>query len=75
MHPVIVSHFDNHPLATRHAYIDDNTRSHRSRTVTAYLQREAVTSVSWPAMSPYLNTLEHICDMLVRRMYAPEPPV
>jgi transposase len=75
LHPCIVSHFDNHPLAKRHAYNDDNARPHRSRAVTAYLQREAVPSVSWPAMSPYLNPIEHIWDMLVRHMHAPEPPV
>jgi hypothetical protein len=43
--PVVVPHFDNHPLATRSVYMDDNTRPQRSRTVTAYLQSEAVTSV------------------------------
>jgi transposase len=55
--------------------MDDNTRPHRSRAVTAYLQSEAVTSVPWPSMSPDLNTIEHIWDMLGRRMQAREPPV
>ena len=55
LQPVVVSHFDNHPLATRPVYMDDNARPHRSRAVTAYLQSEAVTSVLWPAMSPDLN--------------------
>jgi hypothetical protein len=36
--PVVVPHFDNHPLATRPVYMDDNARPHRSRAVTAYLQ-------------------------------------
>ena len=44
---VVVPHFDNHPLATRPMYMDDNARPHRSRAVTAYLQSEAVTSVPW----------------------------
>ena len=48
----VVPHFDNHPLATRSVYMDDNARPHRSRAVTAYLQSDAVTSVPWPAMSP-----------------------
>ena len=55
LQPVVVSHFDNHPLATKPVYMDDNARPHRSRAVTAYLQSEAVTSVPWPAMSPDLN--------------------
>jgi hypothetical protein len=45
LQPVVVPHFDNHPLATRPVYMDDNPSPHRSRAVTAYLQREAVTSV------------------------------
>jgi transposase len=75
LQPVVVPHFDNHPLATRPVYMDDNTRPHRSRAVTAYLQSEAVTSVPWPAMSLDLNPIEHIWDMLGHRIHAREPPV
>ena len=41
LQPVVVPHFDNHPLSTRPVYMDDNARPHRSRAVTAYLQSEA----------------------------------
>jgi transposase len=75
LQPVVVPHFDNHPLATRHVYMDDNARPHRSRAVTAYLQTEAVTSVPWRAMSPDLNPIEHSWDMLGRRIQARESPV
>jgi transposase len=75
LQPVVVPHFDNHPLATRPVHMDDNARPHRSRAVTAYLQGEAVTSVPWSAMSPDLNSIEHIWDMLGRRIPAREPPV
>ena len=50
LQPVVVPHFDNHPIVTRPMYMDDNGRPHRSRAVTAYLQSEAVTSVPWPAI-------------------------
>jgi transposase len=75
LQPVVVPHFDNHLLATRPVYMDDNARPYRSRAVTAYLQSEAVTSVPWPAMSPDYNPIEHIWDTLGRRIQAREPPV
>jgi len=56
-------------------YKDANARPHRSKSVTAYLQSEAVTFVPWPAMNPDLNPIEHIWDILGRRIQAREHPV
>ena len=42
LQPVVVPHFDNHQLATRPVYMDDNAMPHRSRAVTTYLQSEAI---------------------------------
>lgn len=39
LEPVFVSQFENHLLATRHLYMDENARPHRSIVVTAYLKR------------------------------------
>ena len=72
---VVVPHFDNHSLATRPVYMDDNASPHHSRAVTVCLRGEAVTSVLCPAMSPDLNPIEYIWDMLGRRIQAREPPV
>jgi hypothetical protein len=35
LQPVVVPHFDNHPLVTRPVYMDDNARPHRTSAVTA----------------------------------------
>jgi len=52
-----------------------NQLPHRSRAVTVFLQSKAVTFLSWPAMSLDLNSIEHVWDMLERRVQAVEPPV
>lgn len=48
LQPVVVPHFDNYPLAAIPVFMNDNTRPHRSRAVTAYFQSEAVTSHDQP---------------------------
>ena len=55
--------------------MSDNQLPHRSRAVTVYLQSEAVTFLSWPAMSLDLNSTEHAWDMLGRHVQAVEPLV
>ncbi|CAG2233638.1 unnamed protein product [Mytilus edulis] len=58
--------FDNHSLAARLVFMDDDTRPRHSRTVTAF--RQGVTALPWPAMSPELNPIKHIWDTLGRRV-------
>jgi hypothetical protein len=48
--------------------MDDNARPHRSREVTAYLQREAMNYLSWQVMKPDLNPMKHVFDTLGRRV-------
>jgi hypothetical protein len=72
--PVVVTHFDTHPLDVRPVFLDDNTMPHRVRAVTAYLQSEAVTFLPWPVMSPNLNSAEY-WNTLGRYVHAVEPHI
>ena len=52
-------------LAPCVVHFDDNARPHRGRIVQHFLQQEAVQTIPWPAMSPDMNTIEHVWDFIV----------
>ncbi|GFU82979.1 transposable element Tcb1 transposase [Trichonephila clavipes] len=55
-------------------FMDDNARPHRENIVDECLQSEDITRMGWLAYSPDLNPIEHVCDMLGRRIAARQPP-
>ncbi|GFV75617.1 transposable element Tcb2 transposase [Trichonephila clavipes] len=54
---------------------DDNARPHRARLVENMLEAETIQRMEWPACSSDLNPIEHVWDMLGRRIAVqPRPP-
>lgn len=48
--------------------MDDNARPHRALVARQYLEREDIERMDWPARSPDINPLEHVWDILQRRI-------
>ncbi|GFS79837.1 DDE_3 domain-containing protein [Trichonephila clavipes] len=61
-------------MAAEFLFMDDNACPHRANIVDECLQSEDIPRMNWPAYSPNLNPVEHVRDMLGRRIAARQPP-
>ncbi|KFM71338.1 Transposable element Tcb1 transposase, partial [Stegodyphus mimosarum] len=60
-------------IGAQFVFMDDNARPHRANIVSECLQSEDITRIDWPAFSPDFNPVEHMWDILGRRVAARQP--
>ncbi|GFV88420.1 transposable element Tcb2 transposase [Trichonephila clavipes] len=67
---------DRGAMGLQFLFMDDNAPCHRTVAAEQLLESEDIERMDWPARSPDLNPIEHVCDFLGRRLAARTlPPV
>ena len=49
--------------------MQDGARTHTSRVTTRFLEDSGIQVLDWPPRSPHLNCIEHLWDLIGRRLH------
>ncbi|GFY26006.1 transposable element Tcb1 transposase [Trichonephila clavipes] len=75
-HPSNIIEWHRGAMALQFLLMDDNAPCHRTVATEQLLESVDIERMDWPARSPDLNPIEHVCDFLGRRLAARTlPPV